>query len=251
MESDDGDYVMKDRLPSQHRGAWTLTVVALIGMFLAPVSGVLAAAAPADQKPAPTQTVQAPTPTPTPPAATTPAPPAAGPVEADSKDYKIGPGDSLQIYVWQHPDLSVTIPVRPDGKISTPLVEDLVAVAKTPHQLARDIETALKVYIRTPQVNVIVTNPMNAFNQVKIIGQVKTPGSLAFRAGMTVMDAILQVGGLSEFAAGNRATLVRTGDDGKEQRIKLKLNDLINKGRVETNVPLRPGDMVIVPEAVF
>jgi polysaccharide export outer membrane protein len=157
----------------------------------------------------------------------------------------------LQIYVWQHPDLTVTIPVRPDGKISTPLVEDLVAVNKTPHELARAIETALAEYVRTPQVNVIVTNPMNAFNQVKVIGQVKSPGSLAFRAGMTVMDAVLQVGGLSEFAAGNRATLVRTGDDGKQQRIKLKLNDLINKGRVETNVPLRPGDMVIVPEAIF
>jgi polysaccharide export outer membrane protein len=235
---------MNDRLPGRRRGACTLAAIALIGMFLAPAPAPLAAAAPADQKPA------APAPQ-TPPPVTTQAAPAASPIEADSKDYKIGPGDSLQIYVWQHPDLSVTIPVRPDGKISTPLVEDLVAVARTPHQLARDIETALKEYIRTPQVNVIVTNPMNAFNQVKIIGQVKTPGSLAFRAGMTVMDAILQVGGLSDFAAGNRATLVRTGDDGKEQRIKLKLNDLINKGRVETNVPLRPGDMVIVPEAVF
>ena len=142
---DDGDYVMKDRTPSQPRGAWTLAAIALIGIFLAPASGVLAADAPADQKPAPTPTVQAPTPTPLPPAATTQAPPAAGPVEPDSKDYKIGPGDSLQIYVWQHPDLSVTIPVRPDGKISTPLVEDLVAVNRTPHQLARDIETALKV----------------------------------------------------------------------------------------------------------
>ena len=239
---------MKDRLPSQHRGAWPLAAIALIGALLAPGFGVLAAAAPADQQPA---AATLPTPTPPPPAATTQAPPAAGAVEADSKDYKIGPGDSLQIYVWQHPDLTVTIPVRPDGKISTPLVEDLVAVNKTPHQLARAIETALSEYVRTPQVNVIVTNPVNAFNQVKVIGQVKTPGSLAFRAGMTVMDAVLQVGGLSEFAAGNRATLVRTGEDGKEQRIKLKLNDLINKGKVETNVPLRPGDMVIVPEAVF
>jgi polysaccharide biosynthesis/export protein len=239
----DGDYVMNDRMPGWRRGARALAVITLIGSFLAPGSAVLAAAGPGDQKPAaPTQQAT--------PAAPPPAP-ATSPVEPDSKDYKIGPGDSLQIYVWQHPDLTVTIPVRPDGKISTPLVEDLVAVNKTPHELARAIETALAEYVRTPQVNVIVTNPMNAFNQVKVIGQVKSPGSLAFRAGMTVMDAVLQVGGLSEFAAGNRATLVRTGDDGKQQRIKLKLNDLINKGRVETNVPLRPGDMVIVPEAIF
>jgi polysaccharide biosynthesis/export protein len=236
--------VMKDRLPSWRRRARALPAIALMGIFLAPGSAVLAAAA-ADEKPA-APTLQKP-PAQEPPAAA----PASAAVPADSTDYRIGPGDALQIYVWQHPDLSVTIPVRPDGKISTPLVEDLVAVDKTPHRLARDIETALSEYVRTPQVNVIVTNPANAFNQVKIIGQVKSPGSLPFRAGMTVMDAILQVGGLSEFAAGNRATLVRTGDDGKQQRIKVKLNDLINKGRVETNVLLRPGDMVIVPEAIF
>jgi polysaccharide export outer membrane protein len=235
--------VMKDRLPSWCRGAGALAAIALIGIFLSPGSAVLAADAPGEKPAAPTLQ--------TPPAPGSAAAPASAAVAADSKDYRIGPGDALQIYVWQHPDLSVTIPVRPDGKISTPLVEDLVAVDKTPHQLARDIETALSEYVRTPQVNVIVTNPANAFNQVKIIGQVKTPGSLPFRAGMTVMDAILQVGGLSEFAAGNRATLVRTGDDGKQQRIKVKLNDLINKGRVETNVALRPGDMLIVPEAIF
>jgi polysaccharide biosynthesis/export protein len=235
--------VMKDRLPRWRRGAGALAAIAFIGIFLSPGSAVLAADAPGEKPAAPTLQ--------TPPAPGSAAAPASAAAAADSKDYRIGPGDALQIYVWQHPDLSVTIPVRPDGKISTPLVEDLVAVDKTPHQLARDIETALSEYVRTPQVNVIVTNPANAFNQVKIIGQVKTPGSLPFRAGMTVMDAILQVGGLSEFAAGNRATLVRTGDDGKQQRIKLKLNDLINKGRVETNVALRPGDMLIVPEAIF
>jgi polysaccharide export outer membrane protein len=181
--------------------------------------------------------------------------PAAVPAQAagarDVTDYVIGPGDSLQIYVWQHPDLSVSVPVRPDGKISSPLVEDLVAVNRTPYQLARDIETRLKEYVRTPQVNVIVTNPANAFNQVKIIGEVKTPGSLPYRAGMTAMDAILQVGGMSEFAAGNRATLVRKGQDGKEERIKVRLNDLINKGKVETNVELRPGDLLIVPASLF
>lgn len=166
-------------------------------------------------------------------------------------DYLIGPGDTLQIYVWQHTDLTVTIPVRPDGKISTPLVEDLMAVNKTPNQLARDIETVLKEFVRTPQVNVIVTNPANAFNQVRLIGQVRTPGSIAYRAGMTVMDAVLQVGGLSEFAAGNRATLVRKDKNGREERIKVRLGDLINKGKVEFNVELRAGDLVVVPESMF
>jgi polysaccharide biosynthesis/export protein len=184
-----------------------------------------------------------------PPVSTAVVPPP--PEVRDRTDYIIGPGDVLQIYVWQHTDLSVTIPVRPDGKISTPLVEDLMAVNKTPYELGRDIEKALKEYVRTPQVNVIVTTPANAFNQVKIIGQVKAPGSLAFRAGMTAMDALLQVGGLSQFAAGNRATLVRKGTSGKEERIKLRLSDLINKGKVEANVELRPGDLIIVPESMF
>jgi polysaccharide biosynthesis/export protein len=180
-----------------------------------------------------------------------PAAPAADLASSATKDYLIGPGDVLQIYVWQHTDLSVTVPVRPDGKISTPLVEDLVAVNKTPHQLARDVETVLKVYVRTPQVNVIVTNAANAFNQVKVIGQVKSPGSIPYRAGMTVLDAILQVGGLSEFAAGNRATLVRQGENDNSERIRLRLNDLVKKGKAEANVDLRPGDMVIVPESMF
>ena len=184
------------------------------------------------------------------PAATQPQP-AAAPAPGTTADYIIGPGDTLQIYVWQHNDLSVTVPVRPDGKISTPLVEDLVAVNKTPFQLARDVEARLKEYVRTPQVNVIVTTTANAFNQVKVIGQVAKPGSLPFRAGMTALDAILQVGGLSEFAAGNRATLVREGANGKSERIRLRLQDLVKKGKTETNVELRPGDMIVVPESVF
>jgi polysaccharide export outer membrane protein len=166
-------------------------------------------------------------------------------------EYVIGPGDTIQIFVWRSPELSVTVPVRPDGKISAPLVEDMVAVGKTPSHLARDIETSLKEYVRTPQVSVIVTAPANAFNQVKVIGQVKSPQSLAYRAGMTVLDAILQTGGLTEFAAGNRAVLVRKDENGKETRRKLRLNDLVKKGRISDNVDLQAGDVLIVPESIF
>lgn len=226
----------RERGRGRRVASWGALFMAVMGMSFA----VCAAEAPPAAAP---PAGQAPT------GAAIPPPPAT--VARDVTDYVIGPGDSLQIYVWQHPDLSVTVPVRPDGKISSPLVEDLVAVNRTPFQLARDIETRLKEYVRTPQVNVIVTNPANAFNQVKIIGEVKAPGSLPYRAGMTAMDAILQVGGMSEFAAGNRATLVRKGQDGKEERIKVRLNDLINKGKVETNVELRPGDLLIVPASLF
>ena len=231
-----------ERAQGRRVAGWGALFMAVLGMNFA----VCAAEAPAAVAPPAVAPPSAQAPT---GAAPVPVPPASG--ARDVTDYVIGPGDSLQIYVWQHPDLSVTVPVRPDGKISSPLVEDLVAVNRTPFQLARDIETRLKEYVRTPQVNVIVVNPANAFNQVKIIGEVKAPGSLPYRAGMTAMDAILQVGGMSEFAAGNRATLVRKGQDGKEERIKVRLNDLINKGKVETNVELRPGDLLIVPASLF
>jgi polysaccharide export outer membrane protein len=165
--------------------------------------------------------------------------------------YLIGPGDAIQIFVWRSPELSVTVPVRPDGKISSPLVEDMVAVGKSPSQLARDIEVRLAEYVRSPQVNVIVTAPANAFNQVKVIGQVAQPRSLAYRAGMTALDAVLETGGLSEFAAGNRAILIRKDANGKETRQKLKLNDIVKKGKLSANVELKPGDVLIVPESVF
>lgn len=181
---------------------------------------------------------------------TAPQPAAPAPAASDPA-YVIGPGDAIQIFVWRSPELSVTVPVRPDGKISSPLVEDMVAVGKTPSQLARDIEARLAEYVRTPQVNVIITAPANAFNQVKVIGQVKSPKSLAYRTGMTALDAVLETGGLSEFAAANRAILVRKDDKGKETRLKLRLNDIVKKGRLEGNVELKPGDVLIIPESVF
>jgi polysaccharide export outer membrane protein len=170
--------------------------------------------------------------------------------QAVTGDYVIGPGDTLQVFVWRNPELTVTVPVRPDGKVSTPLVEDMVAVGKTPSALARDIEKALAVYVKAPQVNVIVTVPASAFSQVKIIGQVLHPQALPYREGMTVLDAVLAVGGLSQFAAGNRAHLVRT-TNGKSVELKLKLENLVNDGDMKQNLALRPGDVLVVPETRF
>jgi len=167
-----------------------------------------------------------------------------------SPDYVIGPGDTLQVFVWRNPDLSVTVPVRPDGKISTPLVEDMTAVGKTPSVLARDIEKALSEYVKSPQVNVIVTIPVSVFSQVKVIGQVLKPQSVPYREGMTVLDALLAVGGLGQFAAGNRAHIARI-INGKEQDIKVKLDALVNGGEMQQNLKLLPGDVLVVPESRF
>jgi polysaccharide biosynthesis/export protein len=175
-------------------------------------------------------------------------PPAAQSV--DPNQYVIGPGDALQVFVWRNPDLTATVPVRPDGKISTPLVEDMVAVGKTPSQLARDIEKVLSEYVRSPTVNVIVNQPVGAYSQIQIIGQVTKPGSLPYRAGMKVLDAVLIVGGLTQFAAGNRAKIVRTVDNQKQQ-IRVKLDALVNKGDMSQNLDLRPGDVLVVPESIF
>lgn len=169
---------------------------------------------------------------------------------ADSSEYIVGPGDSLQVFVWRNAELSATVPVRPDGKISTPLVEDMVAVGKTPSQLARDIEGVLAEYIRSPQVNVIVTNAVSTFSQVRVLGQVAEPRAVPYREGMTVLDAVLAVGGLGEFAAGNRGKIVRVVG-GKTQEIKVRIGDLVDKGDVSQNVPLKPGDVLVVPESRF
>jgi|SRR5215469_5461181 len=167
-----------------------------------------------------------------------------------SPDYLIGPGDEIEVFVWQNPDLSVNVPVRPDGKISTPLDEDMVAVGKTPTQLAHDIEMKLSEYVRSPHVNVIVTRPASVFSQVKVIGQVVRPQAIAYRDGMTVLDAVLAVGGLTEYAAGNRARIVRT-ENGQEKNIPVRLGKLVNGGDMSQNLPLKPGDVLVVPESRF
>jgi polysaccharide biosynthesis/export protein len=182
------------------------------------------------------------------------APPSPTPSQAQAKavgdDYIIGPGDSLEVFVWRNPELSVTVPVRPDGKISTPLVEDMVAVGKTSPQLARDMEGVLAEYVRSPKVNIIVTTAASAFSLVKVVGQVAHPSALPYREGMTVLDAILAVGGLTQFASGNRARIVRV-ENGKETVIHVKVADLVNSGDVHQNLPLKPGDVLVVPQSMF
>jgi polysaccharide export outer membrane protein len=165
-------------------------------------------------------------------------------------DYLIGPGDRLQIYVWQNPDLTVTVPVRQDGKVSTPLVEDMIAAGKTASTLARDIEQVLKEYVRSPKVNVFVLEAVSALSQVKVTGQVKKPEALPFHDGMRVMDAILAAGGLTDFAAGNRAKLVRT-ENGKQTEIKVRLDKLLEDGDMTQNVQLQPGDVLLIPQSRF
>jgi polysaccharide biosynthesis/export protein len=184
----------------------------------------------------------APSPSETPPASSAPA--------AVSPDYRIGPGDNLHVFVFENEQLSVTVPVRPDGKISTPLDEDMVAVGKTPSQLARDIEKALSVYVKSPKVNVEVLAALSVYSAVKIIGQVKEPQALPYHEGMTVLDALLSVKGLTQFAAGNRARIVRS-TNGKQQEIRVKLDSLVNSGDVSQNLTLQPGDVLVVPETRF
>ena len=173
--------------------------------------------------------------------------PSALPMDA-ATTYVIGPGDQLQVFVWRNPELTTTIPVRPDGKISTPLVEELVAVGKTPAQLARDIEAALGEYIRSPQVSVIMVQARSANSEVKVVGEVRQAQAVPYRSGMTVLDVLLAVGGLNEFAAGNRAKLLRKVN-GKDTEIKVRLDDLLNDGDLRQNRPVQPGDVLIVPQS--
>jgi len=166
-------------------------------------------------------------------------------------DYLIGPGDTLHVFVWGQPDLSVTVPVRPDGRLSTPLIEDIEAVGKTPTQLAREMERVLSEFIRSPEVNVIVQTFVGTFgNQIRVLGQATRPGAVPYRESMTLLDVMIEVGGLTKFAAGNRARLVRTVD-GRSKESRVRLDDLVNRGRIERNIPVRPGDIVIIPEAAF
>ena len=166
-------------------------------------------------------------------------------------DYKIGPLDTIQIFVWQSPEFTVTVPVRPDGRISTPLIEDLEATGRTPTQLARDIEEKLKVYVQDPLVTVIVSGFAGPFDQqVRVVGEALQPRAIPYRANMTMLDVMIEVGGLTEFASGNRAVLAR-GQTGNQTTFNVRLDDLLRDGDIRANVPVLPGDVVIIPQSWF
>ena len=175
-------------------------------------------------------------------------PPAA---QAEAADYLIGPGDTLQIFVWRNPDLSTSVPVRPDGRISIPLVEDIDCAGKTPTQLARDIEVKLKKFVTDPVVTVIVSNFVGPFTQqVRVVGEASEPKAIPYRDNMSALDAMIATGGLTPYAAGDRATLVRTVN-GRQQSYRLRLGDLLKDGDMSANVQLQPGDVIIVPQSYF
>jgi polysaccharide biosynthesis/export protein len=174
--------------------------------------------------------------------------------EGPGEEYVIGPLDQLTIHVWRNPELGAEkIQVRPDGRITTPLVTDMPAVGKTPAMLAQDIRLQLSQYIEEPLVSVIVTEFAGTFSQqVRIVGATEQPASIPFRANMTVLDAMIAVGGLSEFAAGNRAKLLRFDKQlGRQREYGLRLADLLRKGDSQANVMLQPGDVIIIPESMF
>ncbi|HEY3909587.1 MAG TPA: XrtA/PEP-CTERM system exopolysaccharide export protein [Stellaceae bacterium] len=177
---------------------------------------------------------------PTPPASSLP-----------SSEYIIGPGDRLNIFVWRNPELSVTVDVRPDGRLSIPLVNDVVAIGKTPTQLGNELEQQLAKYIKEPVVTVIAEGFVGPFNeQVRVIGEAAQPRALPYRTGMTALDAMIEVGGLTRYAAGNDAVIVRT-IDGRQATYTVHLDDLIRDGDVSSNVALQPGDILIIPQRLF
>jgi len=164
--------------------------------------------------------------------------------------YLIGPGDVLNIIVWRNPELSMSVPVRPDGKVTTPLVDELVAQGKNSVEVARDIEKLLGKYVRDPVVTVVVTNFVGPFSeQIRVVGEAAKPQSLPYRQKMTLLDVMIAVGGLTDFAAGNSATILRGGAGGTQYSVRLK--DLVRRGDVSANIEMRPGDILIIPQSFF
>ncbi|MBC2777928.1 XrtA/PEP-CTERM system exopolysaccharide export protein [Parasphingopyxis marina] len=174
--------------------------------------------------------------------------------QTQAEDYVIGPLDTLTIFVWRNPELGAEeVQVRPDGRITTPLIEDMVAAGKTPAMLADDISVMLGQYITDPRVSVIVNEFSGTYAQrVRVIGATEQPASIPYRANMTLLDAMIEVGGLSEFAAGNRARLVRYDrESGQQREYALRIGSLLRRGDTSANVELRPGDVIIIPESMF
>ncbi len=181
--------------------------------------------------------------------ATGPAAPPVAQTKAATADYIIGPGDTLQVSVWRSPELSIAVPVRPDGRISTPLVEDIEAAGKTPAALGREIEGRLKKFVSDPVVTVMVNNFVGA-QQVRIVGEAAQPKSMPYLAHMTVLDAMIAAGGLTPYAAGNRTKLVRVVK-GQETDFNVRLDDLLKDGDMTANTELQPGDIIIIPQTFF
>ena len=168
-----------------------------------------------------------------------------------STKYKIAPGDSVEIFVWRNPDVSTSVPIRPDGFLTAPLLEDIPAAGKTPTELARDLEKELSIYLRDPLVTVIVNGFVGAFNeQIRVVGEASDPRALLYNDSMTVLDVMIQVGGLTDFADGNKTTIIRM-ENGQQKQFNVRLEDLIKDGDITANVDMRPGDIMIIPEAWF
>jgi polysaccharide export outer membrane protein len=177
-------------------------------------------------------------------------PPAPATAASSEYTYVIGAGDILNIVVWRNPDLSMSVPVRPDGKMSAPLVEELPAQGKTPTELARDIEKRLSTYVRDPIVTVLVSGFVGPYSeQIRVVGEAARPQFLPFKQKMTVLDLMIAVGGLTDFADGNRAIIQRTSEGNKQYSVRLK--DLLKRGDLSANVEMRPGDILIIPQGLF
>lgn len=176
----------------------------------------------------------------------------AAPASAGNKEYTyiIGAGDSVNIIVWRNPELSMAVPVRPDGKVAAPLVDEIVAQGKTSGELAREIEKQLAKYVRDPVVTVLVTGFVGPYSeQVRVVGEAAKPQFLNYKKGMTVLDVMIAVGGLTDFADGNKASILRTSEGNKQYAVRLK--DLVKRGDVSANVEMKPGDILIVPQSLF
>ena len=174
------------------------------------------------------------------------------PVAASAFDYNyiVGPGDSLNIIVWRNPELSMSVPVRPDGKVTTPLVDELVAQGKTSTQIARDVEQALGKFVRYPIVTIIVTGFVGPYSeQIRVVGEATKPQFLPYKQKMTLLDVMIAVGGLTDFADGNSASILRASEPGKQYAVRIK--DLIKRGDISANVEMKPGDILIIPQGWF
>lgn len=177
-------------------------------------------------------------------------PPAPTTAASDDYNYHIGPGDTVNIVVWRNPELSMSVPVRPDGKLASPLIEDLPAIGKNPTALARDIEQALSKFIRDPVVTVIVTQFVGPYSeQIRVVGEAAKPQVLPYKQKMTLLDVMISVGGMTDFADGNGASILRPADGSKQYGVRIK--DLVKRGDVSANVEMKPGDVLIIPRSWF